>query len=302
MVSGITNLTSLHVSNLKASVKFYKDAFGFKELSHVKTAKYESSFIGLDTAKHPGYGKPISQRSGVVELRQDSTSVKIYNGNTEPYRGFGHLCVSVSNIVAAQKHLLAAGVTFKKRLEDGRQKDIAFVQDPDTYWIELIENKLDKKDGVYEIESNRLNHTMIRVRDPQKSLAFYQGVLGMKLFKKKDFPNAKFTLYFLGYDSDPNYVEDSDDVVYRARRESILELTHNWGTESDDKFSYYVFGKDQGIVGFDHFVVSIPDVEKFSKELGDSSSVVSKYNEDPDAKNAVVLQDPDGYKVYVQSQ
>ena len=302
MSSGITNLTSLHVSNLKASLKFYKDAFGFKELTHVKTPKYESSFIGLETPGQPGYGKSISKRSGVVELRQDATNVKIYNGNTEPYRGFGHLCISVSNIVAAQKHLLANGVTFKKKLEDGRQKDIAFVQDPDTYWIELIENKLNKKDGVYDIESNRLNHTMIRVKDPQKSLAFYQGVLGMKLFKKKDFPNAKFTLYFLGYDSDPKYVEDSDDVVYRARRESILELTHNWGTESDDKFSYYVFGKDQGIVGFDHFVVSVPNAKKFEEGLGSSSRIVSNYGENTDAKDAVVLEDPDGYKVYVQSQ
>ncbi|QPG77159.1 hypothetical protein FOA43_004564 [Brettanomyces nanus] len=291
----LTNLTSLHVSDISNSIKFYSDAFGFKELSRVETPQYVSVFIGLGNT----HEKHLARRDGVVELRQlKNTSVKIYNGNSDPYRGFGHLCVSVSNIVEAQKHLLKQGAIFQKRLEDGRQKDIAFVLDPDTYWIELIENAIEKKEGVYNLGSNRLNHTMIRIRDPKKSLDFYRNVLGMKLFSTRKHESAKFTLYFLGYEEDPNYVEDQEDKVLQAGRQSIIELTHNWGTELDDSFRYYVFGKDQGVVGFDHFTVSASD----AKSLVDSSNaeVLVKYNEKPELKNTGVLADPDGWKVYIQ--
>ena len=63
----------------------------------------------------------------------------------------------------------------------------------------------------------RILHTMLRVVDLDKSLAFYTGVLGMKLLRRKDYPEGKFTLAFVGYDGE--------------ERSAVIELTHNWGVE-----------------------------------------------------------------------
>jgi len=66
----------------------------------------------------------------------------------------------------------------------------------------------------------RLLHTMIRVGDLDRSLAFYTDVLGMRLLRQKDYPDGKFTLAFVGY-------QDEDEGA-------VLELTHNWDTSSYD--------------------------------------------------------------------
>ncbi|MBP9608202.1 MAG: VOC family protein, partial [Laribacter sp.] len=62
----------------------------------------------------------------------------------------------------------------------------------------------------------RLLHTMLRVGDLDRSIAFYTDVLGMRLLRRNDYPEGRFTLAFVGYDS-----ED---------RASVIELTHNWDT------------------------------------------------------------------------
>jgi len=64
----------------------------------------------------------------------------------------------------------------------------------------------------------RLLHTMLRVGDLDRSLDFYTGVLGMRLLRRKDYPDGRFTLAFVGYG------EESETAV--------IELTHNWDTSS----------------------------------------------------------------------
>ena len=64
----------------------------------------------------------------------------------------------------------------------------------------------------------RILHTMIRVGDLDRSLAFYTNVLGMRLLRRNDYPEGRFTLAFVGYG------EESDNAV--------IELTHNWDTTS----------------------------------------------------------------------
>ena len=84
------------------------------------------------------------------------------------------------------------------------------------------------------------NHSMLRVKDPEISLAFYSHVLGMRVLRKLDFPEMKFSLYFLAK------LEDRDEVPQDAgartqwtfRQQGILELTHNWGTEAQPDFRY----------------------------------------------------------------
>lgn len=63
----------------------------------------------------------------------------------------------------------------------------------------------------------RILHTMLRVGDLEKSLAFYTQVLGMQLLRKKDYPDGKFTLAFVGFGPESE--------------QAALELTYNWGTE-----------------------------------------------------------------------
>ena len=71
----------------------------------------------------------------------------------------------------------------------------------------------------------RMLHTMLRVGDLKKSLEFYQDVLGMRLLRQKDYPEGRFTLAFVGYGGEAE--------------STVLELTHNWDTESYDLGNAY---------------------------------------------------------------
>ncbi len=88
---------------------------------------------------------------------------------------------------------------------------------------------------------------MIRVKDAQKSLKFYQEVLGMSLFRTSENEKAAFNLYFLGY---PGEQGQPAAGVSTANREGLLELTWNYGTEKDENFSYHS-GNDEP-KGFGH--------------------------------------------------
>jgi len=90
----------------------------------------------------------------------------------------------------------------------------------------------------------RQNHTMLRVKDAEKSLAFYQDVLGMTLVRTSENEKAGFNLYFLGYGAKPADGEGTAD------REGLLELTWNYGTEKDENFAYHDGNKEPQ--GFGH--------------------------------------------------
>ena len=75
------------------------------------------------------------------------------NGNVEPNRGFGHICVSVDNIQASCQRLEDAGYKFQKKLTDGRMRHIAFALDPDGYWVEIIsQNDIEKTADLKETD------------------------------------------------------------------------------------------------------------------------------------------------------
>ena len=82
----------------------------------------------------------------------------------------------------------------------------------------------------------RYLHTMIRVKDLDKSMDFYTRLLGMKELRKKDFPSGEFTLAFGGYGEET--------------AQTVIELTHNW-----DQDEPYDLGN-----GFGHFALAVPDV------------------------------------------
>lgn len=300
------NHTCLRVKDPQVSVAFYEKNFGMSLLTKkdFPEAKFTLYMLGVDFASAPHHGLPWGARDGVLELTHNwgtekDPEFKINNGNAEPYRGFGHICFSVDNIVKCSELLEANGVKFQKRLSDGRQKDIAFALDPDGYWVELIENGINKSEEVHDLANNRLNHTMIRVKDPKASLDFYRNVMGMKLFSTRVHEGAKFTLYFLGYDFDNSFVEDSMARNDQASRQSVLELTHNWGTESDPDFKGYHNGNTEP-QGYGHIGVSSSNIDEFAEyletEFGDKLNWRLKFNHGG-IKRIAFLSDPDGYSI-----
>jgi lactoylglutathione lyase len=122
--------------------------------------------------------------------------------------------------------------------------------------------------------SMRLLHTMLRVGDLERSITFYTEVLGMRLLRRKDYPGGRFTLAFVGYG------EESDATV--------LELTHNWDTES------YEIGS-----GYGHIAIGVDDIVGVCDQIRAKGGRVVR--EPGPMKNGTTViafvEDPDGYKV-----
>jgi lactoylglutathione lyase len=120
----------------------------------------------------------------------------------------------------------------------------------------------------------RLLHTMIRVGDLDKSIAFYTEVLGMRLLRRKDYPEGKFTLAFVGY------ADESEQAV--------IELTHNWDTKA------YDLGN-----GFGHIAIAVKDACKACEEVKKRGGTVTREPGPMKFGGTVIafVQDPDGYKI-----
>lgn len=210
-------------------------------------ASFDLYFMAYDDPKSVSHGKHWTDREGLIELTHNYGTEKddgyiVNNGNGKENRGFGHVCISVDHIQDACKRISDAGYSFQKRLEDGRMRSIAFALDPDNYWVEIIaQNPVDQTEGkASDLATYRMNHTMIRVKDAEKSLDFYQNVMGMTLQRVSEQKEAGFNLYFLSYGSKaPDTSANGVNPI--ADREGILELT--WNCTS---FLYLVFLKSPG--------------------------------------------------------
>jgi lactoylglutathione lyase len=119
-------------------------------------------------------------------------------------------------------------------------------------------------------------HTMLRVGDLDRSLAFYTGVLGMQLLSRRDFPEGKFTIAFVGYDS--------------MESAAALELTHNWGID------HYDIGNAYG-----HVAIGVDDVYKACEGIAKAGGNVVRPAGPMKNGHRIIafVQDPDGYKVEV---
>lgn len=147
------------------------------------------------------------------------------------------------------------------------------------------------------------NQTMLRVKDPERSVAFYTDVLGMNLLKRFDFPEMTFSLYFMAYvRADDEPVPDADDerAMYTFRQKATLELTHNWGTETDDSFTGYHDGNTEP-QGFGHIGVSVPDVYQACERFEKMGVDFVKRPDDGKMKGLAFIKDPDGYWIEILS-
>ena len=144
------------------------------------------------------------------------------------------------------------------------------------------------------------NHTLLRVRDPDVSVAFYRDVLGMTLLRKFDFPEMKFSLFFLAYLHEGETIPDDAPALanFIFARETMLELTHNWGTESDPSFRGYHNGNDEPR-GFGHLGISVPDVDAACARFEALGVPFKKRPQDGKMKGIAFITDPDGYWIEI---
>ncbi|KAM8832364.1 lactoylglutathione lyase-like isoform 1-T1 [Spinachia spinachia] len=145
-----------------------------------------------------------------------------------------------------------------------------------------------------------LQQTMLRVKDPARSLEFYTGVLGMTLLQKIDFPSMRFTLYFLGYEDKSDVPMDvKERTAWTFSRRATIELTHNWGSESDASLSYH--NGNGKPTGFGHIGVAVPDVYAACKVFERRGVKFLKKPEAGKMKDLAFIQDPDGYWIEILS-
>lgn len=120
----------------------------------------------------------------------------------------------------------------------------------------------------------RFLHTMLRVGNLQRSIDFYTQVLGMKLLRKSENPDYKYTLAFLGFASNPEQAE--------------IELTYNWGVDSYEPGT-----------AFGHIALGVPDAYAACEKIKAAGGNVTREAGPVKGGNTVIafVTDPDGYKI-----
>lgn len=126
---------------------------------------------------------------------------------------------------------------------------------------------------------DRLLHTMIRVVDLERSVAFYRDALGMRELRREDYPDGQFTLVFLGYG------DEADN--------SAIELTHNYGGTN------YTHGS-----GFGHVAVAVADIHAACERLSEMGVTIIRrpgpmMHKPTNGKRDFIafIEDPDGYRI-----
>ncbi len=120
----------------------------------------------------------------------------------------------------------------------------------------------------------RLLHTMLRVGNLDRAIAFYQDVLDMQLLRRKDYPEGRFTLAFIGYGDEANH--------------TVIELTHNWDTE------HYDLGN-----GYGHIAIEVDDAAAACDAVRARGGKVTREAGPMKHGTTVIafVEDPDGYKI-----
>lgn len=124
----------------------------------------------------------------------------------------------------------------------------------------------------------RIRHTMLRVRDLEKSIEFYTQVMGMNVFRRSENEGGKYTVVFVGYGD-----ENSDPAI---------ELTYNWGQDDG-----YVLG-----TGFGHIAIGVPDIYGICKKVEEFGMEVPRppgplKHTGPNGPVIAFIRDPDGYSI-----
>eukprot|EP00884_Botryococcus_braunii_P010067 jgi/Botrbrau1/19061/Bobra.0100s0085.1 len=245
------------VGNLDQTVEYYKKHFGMKVLRarDIPEEKYSNTFLGFGP----------EDTNFALELT--------YNYGVESYdigTGFGHFALGVPDVYKTVDSIKSAGgkVSRDAGPVKGGTSVIAFVDDPTGYKWELIERKGSNPEPIAQV--------MLRVTDLDKSIQYYTEALGMKLLRKRDNPEYKYTLAFLAYGPE--------------EENTVFELTYNWGVTSYDNFKG---------TGYAQVAISTKDVFKTAEQIREAGGTITR---EPGpvpgiGTKIVATTDPDGWKV-----
>lgn len=305
----------LRVRDPQASIAFYKEKFGMTLVDTYTFDDMGFSLYFLQSFPPPEDGGPTysaepgsdaahrhlwSTDGTVLELTHNHDSTEEYHASNAEGDGFGHIAFNCDDVEASCERLDSLGVSFKKRPNEGRMPGLAFVYDPDGYWVEIVS----RGDGPSKPKGEfNLSQTMLRVKDPKLSVPFYQA-LGMSVLRETHFDS--FSLYFLA--SLPAGVKPPADPTDRdaakaflgGMQKPALELTHNHGTESQTDFSY-TNGNETGKRGFGHIGFLVDDVGAACAAIteGCGAASIAKAPEAGSMKGLAFAKDPDGYLVEI---
>lgn len=120
----------------------------------------------------------------------------------------------------------------------------------------------------------RMLHTMLRVGDLDRSIAFYTEILGMRLLRRQDYPEGQFTLAFVGYGDEGDH--------------TVLELTYNWDTDR------YDLGD-----GYGHIAIEVDDVYQAADAISAKGGRILREAGPMNAGTTIIafVEDPDGYPI-----
>ncbi|XP_043692017.1 lactoylglutathione lyase GLX1-like [Telopea speciosissima] len=245
------------IGDLDRTIKFYTEALGMKlsRKRDVPEEKYANAFLGFGP----------EQSHFAVELT--------YNYGVDKYdigTGFGHFAIATEDVYKMVENVRAKGgvVTREPGPVKGGASVIAFVKDPDGYLFELIQRGP---------TSEPLCQVMLRVGDLDRSIQFYEKAAGMKLLRKVDRPEYKYTLAMMGY-------ADENETT-------VLELTYNYGVTEYTKGTTYA----QVAISTEDVYKSAEVVKMVTQELGGKITMQPGPVPGIGTKITAFL-DPDGWK------
>lgn len=241
------------VGDLDRTIKFYTECLGMKLLRKrdIPEEKFSNAFLG--------YGP--EDTNFAVELT--------YNYGVDQYdigTGFGHFGIAVEDVYKMVDLIKAKGgkVTREPGPVKGGSTVIAFVEDPDGYKFELLQRGPTPEP---------LCQVMLRVGDLDRSINFYEKAFGMKLLRKRDNPESKYTIAMMGYGP-----EDQN---------TVLELTYNYGVKEYDKGNGYA----QIAVGTDDVYKTAEAIKLFGGQITREPGPLPGIN-----TKITACLDPDGWK------
>eukprot|EP00467_Chlorarachnion_reptans_P002558 CAMPEP_0114538660 /NCGR_PEP_ID=MMETSP0109-20121206/30263_1 /TAXON_ID=29199 /ORGANISM="Chlorarachnion reptans, Strain CCCM449" /LENGTH=300 /DNA_ID=CAMNT_0001722697 /DNA_START=288 /DNA_END=1191 /DNA_ORIENTATION=- len=280
----------IRIKDPKVSVAHYQEVYGMRLIDELRFPDMKFTLYFLASMRTnqetPEPGTPEAHvflwnfPGTVLELTHnwgtESDEKAVYHPGNQKGDGFG-----LSRPTAGQSE----GV-FKKKPDEGRMKGLAFAYDPDKYWVEIIRRNVPLAETTYGYYT--FKQTMLRVKDPKRSLMFYTKYMGMTVVKEKHFND--FSLYFLAT-VEPGETEE-------MLGNPILELTHNHGTELDPDFKHFT-GNEEGRKGFGHLGFLVDDVYEKCKELEESGYRMKKKPDAGTMKGLAFALDPDGYWIEI---
>lgn len=324
----------LRVRDIDASKKFYENHFNMTTFASFHFGKEQGDFslyflctpTPEDLAAMPTPDTPeavrqvFSSRPGLCFLElthnhgtealqgEDALPVVDHagrrqlhaNGNAEPQRGFGHIAFNCADVYAASEKLIADGVPFKKKPDEGRMKGLAFALDPDGYWVEIVRGEQTAAPNL----TFNLSQMMIRVKDPVKSVPFYAQLFNMEIVSARTF--ADFSLYFLATKTPAleQLVANDLETVTKKSFDPCIELTWNHGTETKEGPVYHcgnatTFQGEPAHRGFGHSGFLVDDLDAFCAILDSLGVEFVKKPSDGKMRGIAFAKDPDGYWVEI---